>query len=284
MRTPPGVVQPRSVVFIRSLNFERLKFLPSRLGQSACAPPRIVFSAPLDDSVETRPDCYHIYKSWCPEAEAELEDVLGSRLGLGPTATTKIIKYAKHYEANIYKNPARVLCRVESWVPLEGEFPGTDVRRLLTLNPQLITYKASTLRRKLRHLTHIFQLNDDTSKLARYTTRCSALLTRSNESISQHVQSLQSFLGADLAPAVVARYPELLSRDASGMAAAFSELTAALGGNVHTAKRMVNSNPALLKQRRLQERLERLAATVSISAEDVRLCSLPCTACLLSRC
>lgn len=274
MQASPGCVHRHQVVINFSSNRCYTKPVHPRILHAACGP-RIVFSVPVDADVDSRPDCYRVHKEWCPDAEEELKDVLAFRLSLDPAATGKIIKYAKHYEANIYKNPARVLCRIESWLPLEEEFPGTDVRRLLALNPQLITYKAPALRAKLTGLLTTFQLQDDTSKLAQYTTRCSTLLTRSTESISEHINLLQSCLGADVAPAVIGRYPELLSRDAKGLVAAFDELATALGGNVYTAQRMVNSNPALLKQRNVGERLEQLASTVNISVEDVRICLTP---------
>lgn len=244
----------------------------SPLSQAECGA-KIVFSVPLEDSVGPRPDCYHVYKVWCQDVEAELEDVLACRLSLDPAATSKVIKYARNYEASIYKNPARVLSRVQSWLPLEAEYPGTDVRRLLALNPQLITYKAAALRTKLEALVDIFQLQER-SKLGQQITRCSAFLTRSKESIAQHVQSLQSFLGTEGAAAAVSRYPELISRDASLLKTNFTELATVLGGNANTARRMVCSNPSLLKYSDIGGRLARLGSSMDIPVQEVRLCQL----------
>eukprot|EP00892_Ulva_mutabilis_P000844 jgi/Ulvmu1/10760/UM068_0050.1 len=230
--------------------------------------PKIVFSVSLEESVDSRPDCYHIYKEWCRDVEVELEDVLASRLSLDPAATSKVIKYARSYEAAIYKNPARVLSRVQSWMPLEAEYPGTDVRRLLALNPQLISYKTATIRAKLEAIADIFELQDR-SKVAQRITRCSAFLTRSTQSLAKQVHSLRSVLGTEGATAAVSKYPELVSRDADVLKTNFAELAAVLDGDISTAQRMVGSNPSLLKYRDISSRLQQLAVSMDVSVQEV---------------
>lgn len=269
MHTPHVWKLWHSCVPSAPLGRPRIRPGPLLVARAECRP-TVVFSVPLEDSTHPRPDCYHVYSLWCQDVEAELEDVMSYRLSMDAAATRKVIKYARNYEASIYKNPARVLSRVQSWMPLEVEYPGTDVRRLLALNPQLISYKASALRAKLEAVVEVLQLHDR-SKLAQIITRCSALLTRSSESLERHVQSLRAILGADGANTAICRYPELISRDVSVLTSNFRQLAEVLDGNVHAAQRMVSSNPSLLKYTDTSDRMARLARTADIPMQDVCL-------------
>lgn len=245
--------------------------------QLAVPAAKVQFSVPLH-SLETRPDCYRVYKVWCDDVEDDLRTVCTSQLGLGLPETARIVKAARehHTVISIFLNPARVLARVYSWRPLEQELTGPDISitplglaaELFATQPTLISQTSLTLQRKVQHLKQVLEVHRNVDKLSHSIRRRPQLLQRSTTAMSAVFETLSERLGPDTASKTLIRYPELFSRSPDTIANSFSALVDEVGAQV--AVRMVVSNPSVLVRKDMAARFVRVSTALDLPSEQAR--------------
>lgn len=235
--------------------------------------PRIRFSVPLN-SLETRPDCYRVYKEWCDDVEDDLRTICTKQMGLGLAQTRRVLHAARehHTVIRLFLNPARILSRVYSWRLVEQELTGSTkstpfAAELFAALPTLISQTSGNLLKKAQHIKQLLDAHCTGDEILASIKRRPQLLQRSKTAITTIFHTLSDWLGEEVAAKTLLRYPELVSRSPKTIEKCFKALKDEVGPEV--AVRMVSSNPSALVRKDMADRWVRVRDVLNLPPDQV---------------